>query len=308
MFSPPAFITIGDEYDKKDRLPDRFKGKSMLTRPGRKGHGVDTLLGGKFMSLSDGDKYVDPGYYERKSLVEKEKKRLKVNVLPFKHASGTKQMNGSGTYFGTFNKKPIEHAVEYDPIKKGEQVAKHMAKHAKAFIASSPAKHGTYGFPWTTISKGDEFRYVSDPYDGEKRKEALKAREAHSKIVGPAFKPACKRGNVFDESSHGFTKVYTLDQPLPARKPDSADSLSKSAMKSAWKPAGRLFERATKQPILENCRPFGKPPEYMEDPYEAKEKLIREQRLKDKPKKEWKPVSTSTMRHIFSAPIKFTPA
>jgi hypothetical protein len=31
MLSPPEFISTGDEYDKKDRLPDRFKGKSIMT-------------------------------------------------------------------------------------------------------------------------------------------------------------------------------------------------------------------------------------------------------------------------------------
>jgi len=250
---------------------------------------------------------VDPGYYERKQVVEKEKKRLKVNPLPFNQASGTKHPNGAGTYFGTFNTKPIEHAVEYEPIKKGEAPMKHQAKHVKAFMTSSPSKHGTYGFPWTTISKGDEFRYVSDPYDGEKRKEALKAREAHSKIVGPSFKPACRRAGEFNESTHGFPKVFTLDRPLPARKPGTPDHTG-GHVKAGWKPAGRLFDRATKAPLLENCRPYGKPPEYMEDPYEAKEKRIREERLRDKPKKEWKPVSTSTKRHIYTAPIKFTPA
>jgi len=122
----------------------------------------------------------------------------------------------------------------------------------------------------------------------------LKAREAHGKIVGPAFKPACKRGNFFDETHHGFPKVFTLDKPLPARKP-AADE-PKIAVKSAWKPAGHLVESITK------------PPEYMEDPFEAKEKLIREQRLKDKPKKVWKPIAASTTRFIYTAPIKFTPA
>lgn len=291
-FSPPVFITIGDEYVKKDQLPDRFKGKSFKTTPGKKGHGVDAFFSKKFLSLSEGDKYTDPGFYERKAAVEKEKKRLKVNPAPFKYTSGPQTTCGSGTYYGTFcGKTGWQHMVEYDVTKKGE--LPDAKKPTLKNIVTSPPKKGTYGYAGVTLSKGDEFKYVSDPYDGEKRKEALKAKEASHKIVGAAFKPACKRGNFFDETAHGFPKVYTIDKPLPARRPQTEEG--KVHASKAWKPAGALVQAITK------------PPEYMEDPYEAKEKQMREQRLKDKPKTVWKPISAGS-KTLPTRPIKFTPA
>ena len=291
-FSPPAFISIGDEYNKKDLLPDRFKGKCFKTNPGKKGNGVDAFFGKKVLSLCEGDKYVDPGYYDRKSTVEKEKKRLKVHPQPFRYTSATKKPTGSGTYFGTFcEKTPWQHMVEFDVTKKGE--APDHKKPLLKNIVTSPPKKGTYGYAGVTISKGDEFKYVSDPYDGEKRKEALKAKEASQKVVGAAFKPACKRGNFFDESAHGFPKVFTIDKPLPARRPPTAEA--KAQPKLAWKPAGALVQAITK------------PPEYMEDPYEAKEKIQREQRLKEKPKTTWKPISAGS-KTLPTRPIKFTPS
>lgn len=288
-FSPPAFITIGDEYDKKDKMPDRFKGKGFICNPPKKGHLPSAFFSKKVESLAEGDKYADPGFYDRRAVVEKEKKRLKVHPQPFKYTSATKKSGGAGTYNGTFS-KPWSHMVEYDVTKKGE--APEHKKGTLKNIVTSPPKKGGYGYAGTTLSKGDELKYVSDPYDGEKRKEALKAKEASDKIVGAAFKPACKRGNFFDETAHGFPRVYTIDQPLPARKPTKEEE--KLAAKLAWKPAGTLTTSITK------------PPEYMEDPYEAKEKKAREERLKEKPKTAWKPIASA--KTLPTRPIKFTPA
>lgn len=291
-FSAPIFISIGDEYDKKGNgLPERFKGRSFVTNPPKKGNGVDVLMSRKFLSLSDGDKYVDPGYYEKRARLEKERKKVGPT---FKTSGGAKSPNGSGTYYGTFYEKPIEHMVEYAVTKSGEmpeKVKPHMRN-----IVTNPPKHGTYGYPGTTLSKGKEFQYVSDPYEGEKRKEALHAKENSKRVLGPAFKGACRRGGFFDETAHGVSKVYTISNPLPAKKP-APEHHAPSTAKS-WKPAGSLAGEAAK---------LFKSPEYMEDPYEAKEKTAREQRKADRPKHGvWKPIGGS--KSLPTKSIKFTPA
>lgn len=290
-FSAPVFISIGDEYDKKgkDGVPERFKGSSLRTAPPKRGNGVDALLSKKFISLSDGDKYVDPGYYEKRDRLERERKR----VGPiFKHTSGAKTACGSGTYFGTFSERnPPPHLVEYQVTKKGEMPDK--AKPQLRNITTNPPRRGTYGTPGTTLSRGDEFKYVSDPYEGEKRREAQQAKESTRRIVGPPFKGACKRGGFFDESAHGVSKVYTIDKALPAKRPGT-DSKATPVAK-AWRPGGALVSAITK------------PPEYMEDPFEAKEKAAREQRKKDRPTHgTWRPIGGS--KSLPTKPIKFTPA
>lgn len=290
-FSAPIFISIGDEYEKKGNgIPDRFKGRSFVTNPPKKGNGVDVLMSRKFLSLSDGDKYVDPGYFDKRAHLEKERKKVGPT---FKHTSGSKSPCGSGTYFGTFS-KPIEHLVEYPVIKQGEMPDK--AKPHLRNIVTNPPKRGTYGYAGTTLSKGKEFQYVSDPYEGEKRKEALQAKEASKRIVGPAFKGACRRGGFFDESAHGISTVYTISHPLPAKKPTSEHHAAPLA--KAWKPGGALAGDAAK---------LFRPPEYMEDPYEAKEKAMREQRKADRPKHGvWKPIGGP--KQLPTKSIKFTPA
>lgn len=291
-FSPPNFISIGDEYNKKDNLPERYKGKNLKTNPPKKGTLNDALFSKQFLTLSQGDKYVDPGLYDKRQRLESDKKKL--TPQGFKYASPAHAPGGRGTYYGTFSEKnPPKHEVEFPVAKKGEK-----PESAKALLknfVTNPSKHGTYGYAGTTLSKGDEFKYVSDPYDGAKRKDALKNKESNKKIIGPAFKSACKRGNYFDASAHGVSKVFSIDKPLPAKTMKNAGD-KHSPLAKAWRPGGTLVAEITKYPA------------YQEDPYEAKEKLLRESRKNEKPSKAWKPIGKHDYDYIYQMPIKFAPA
>jgi len=288
MFSPPAFITIGDEYDKKDRLPERYKGKNLKTAPPKKGNLNDALFQKQFLSLSQGDKFVDPGLYERRSRLESEKKKL--TPQGFKFANPPHRPGGSGTYFGTFSEKaPPKHEPEFAVTKKGEKPDDAKA-HLKNFV-TNPPKKGTFGVPGTTLSHGDEFKYVSDPYDGAKRREVLASKESSKKIVGPAFKSSCRKADYFDETGHGVSKVFSLDQPLPAKRPNTQQM--QAPLAKAWRPGGTLLSEITKGP------------EYQEDPYEAKEKQIREARKNEKPTVAWRPIGGP--KTLYTRPIKFNP-
>ena len=287
-FSAPVYITIGDEYDKKTNPEtDRFRGRSFTTNPGKKGSGPDATFTKKFLSLSEGDKYVDPGTYEKRQRLESEKK--KITPEGFKYTSVPPKPTGAGSYYGCFTSKPV-HETEF-PVVKPNEKSQTPKPHLKNIVTNNPKK-GTYGFPGITLSKGDEFKYVSDPYEGERRKEALAAKENSKRIVGPPFKGACKRGGFFDETNHGISKVYSIDRALPAKKLSTEDR--KTPLTKAWKPAGRLVDSITKYP------------EYQEDPYEAKERAMHEARKKDRHLTTWKPIGGS--KSLPTKPIKFTPS
>lgn len=287
-FGGNVYITIGDEYDKKkDPKDDRFKGKSFITNPGKKGAGTDSMFSKKFLSLSEGDKYVDPGTYEKRHRLESEKKKLTPDG--FRYTSAPPKPTGAGSYAGCFTAKPT-HEVEF-PVAEKKPADENPKAHLKN-ITTNPPKKGTYGTPAVTLGKGDEYKYISDPYEGEKRKEALAAKENSKKLVGPAFKGACKRGGFFDETSRGVSKVYSIDRALPAKKLATEDR--KTPLAKSWKPAGRLVDSITKYP------------EYQEDPYEAKERAQHEARKRDKPLTVWKPIGGS--KSLATKPIKFTPA
>ncbi|CUG23789.1 Hypothetical protein, putative [Bodo saltans] len=288
MFSPPVFITIGDEYDKRDRLPERYKGKNLKTNPPKKGSQNDALFQKQFLSLSQGDKYIDPGLYEKRARLESEKK--KVTPQGFKYTNPPHKPGGSGTYFGTFQEAaPPKHEPEFAVVKKGEKPEDAKA-HLKNFV-TNPTRKGTYGVPGTTIGHGDEYRYVSDPFDGAKRREVLAGKESSKKIVGPAFKSSCRKVDFFDETNHGVSKVFSIDKPLPAKRPNTEGKHVPLA--KAWRPGGTLVADITKYP------------EYQEDPYEAKEKAVREARKAEKVTVAWKPIGGP--KTLNTRPIKFNP-
>lgn len=286
LFSQPSYISIGDEYDKKIAISDRTRGNQFKTAPLKKGNTVDVLFEKQFKSLHLGDKYLDPGTVEKKLVIEKNKKKL--TTEGFRYASPSKRSTGLGNYYGCFNEKqPFKHETEYLVVKKGELPQKVQAQPKN--IVTAPAKKGTYGFPNLTIGKGDEYKYISDPYDQVRRKEAQMAKE--NKLLAGPFKSACKKLDYFDgQPNVAASKVYSLDKPLPARKAEPPKK--EAAVSVPFKPSS-----PSKRGFQGTINKF---PEYKEDPYELKEKFERENRAKTKPGVIWKPVSGSKTMAIRS--------
>jgi len=278
-FQTPGFISIGDEYQKKETMNSRYKGRNFVTNPPKKGRGVDATIGKQFKSLSEGDKFVDPGTYEKKVRLEEGKKKL--TQKGFVYTNPSKKSCGLGNYYGTFSEKSkFAHEVEYNVLKKGELPQK-VAPQLKN-ILTAPAKRGTFGVPGTTLSRGDEFKYVSDPYD-HSAGAAPKSPKAVP-AVGPPFKATCRRTDFFDETTKvRVSKIFGIDKALPAKK--VVETSEKKAMAGAkpWKPSNPPKRG-------HNCT-LTKFPEYKEDPLELKERQQREQRNKERPTVVWKPIS-----------------
>eukprot|EP00758_Cryptobia_borreli_P004353 Tbor_TRINITY_DN4327_c0_g1::TRINITY_DN4327_c0_g1_i1::g.7868::m.7868 len=284
-FSPPVFITIGDEYEKRPPFSDKNKGLCFKVSGSRTG--LDSLFQKKYLSLSEGDKYVSPGTYERRRLLEEQKTKFRPSDAPFRYSNPSKK-GCSGSYFGTFSEKcPYKHEVEYAVQQPGQhpEMVKPVPRN---FIVNNPKK-GTYGYPGLSIANGDENKYISDPFDGEKRRNAMSAKESAKKVSGPPFKVGCRSG-CFDETPHGVSKVYGLDRPLLPKK---VKEEKKDLTLKNWVPGGRMCVDLSK------CV-------YEEDPYEAKEKKIREERLRQKPlAAPWRPIGG--IKSMPTRAIKFTP-
>lgn len=297
LFSVPSYNTIGDEYEKSCPIADRGRGAQMTTSPSKKGNGPDVLLEYKmskeFKSLHLGDKYIDPHSLEQKFQAEKAKKKL--TSEGFRYSSPPKKSCGLGNYYGCFcdlenptsKKKTFRpsHETEFVVVKKGELPGK-VQPQLKNIVTSS-AKKGTYGFPGVTIGKGDEYKYISDPYDAVKRKDIKKS------VSEKPFKTACKRLDYFDgQGNVAASRIYSLDKPLPARKPEPPRK--EPVISVPFKPSSPskgVFGFGP-VPVKKGDRSQLKPfPEYKEDPYEQKERAERDSRDKSKPGVVWKPVS-----------------
>eukprot|EP00755_Sulcionema_specki_P004874 Sspe_Gene.31247::Locus_15426_Transcript_1_1_Confidence_1.000_Length_1118::g.31247::m.31247 len=277
VFGQPSYISIGDEYDKKVNQSTRYKGKGFTTGPSKKGQGPDVTFDRRFKSLHEGDKYVDPGTHEKKYRLEQDKKKLTPDG--FRYTSPPKRNAGSGNYYGCFNDKGYKHETEYDVQKKGELPEK--GKPQLRNIITNPSKKGTYGVPGTTMGKGDEFRYISDPYDSEHRREMVEARESSKKQIGAAFKSTCRRKGCFDETDlTGASKIYSLDRPLPPKKDGTGKTL---------KPLPAAFKPSSPGKRGYNCT-INAFPEYKEDPLELQERRRREEAKAAKPQTVWRPI------------------
>ncbi|RNF03512.1 hypothetical protein TraAM80_05684 [Trypanosoma rangeli] len=293
MFSEPVYLSLMDEYDKPHTTSSLGKNpagaKSFVVPMKRSPHITDAVFQKPFISLAVGDEYVPvpPGGTFRQP-VEGRKGTMVVSV-PFKPPSRPHKPNGSGTYYGTFNEtNPPRHEAELPlvEIKKAGTTADATLTWPKRKIYTNPGKKGTYGYVGLTIGKAGEVQYIADPI-----KSAVSQRSCSPSSQKP-FRAAVKRGGCFDESEHGFSTVYCIKRPLPPKKLQVPRPLPDI---KPWRPAGALVKDITKSP------------EYQEDPYELKEKRIREERQKGQSYKPWCPAGNDPYRYIYTYPVRFDP-
>eukprot|EP00998_Keelungia_sp_KM082_P005975 NODE_2255_length_1102_cov_117.243077_g2237_i0.p1 GENE.NODE_2255_length_1102_cov_117.243077_g2237_i0~~NODE_2255_length_1102_cov_117.243077_g2237_i0.p1 ORF type:complete len:294 (+),score=59.35 NODE_2255_length_1102_cov_117.243077_g2237_i0:118-999(+) len=281
MFSEPKYISVGDDFDKKVAVPDRNRGGQFKTSPAKKGKGPDALFDKKVKTLSEGDKYVDPGVAEKRKKMEQSKKKLTPEGFKFTNP-GTKS-SGKGGDWGCFakHKHESDHPEKKGPPKNGP---------APKNIVTNPARKGTYGTPGTELGKGDEYKYTPDPYEGERRRELQQAKAASSKFIGGPFRAACKANEFFDgQPNLAASKIYTIDRALPPKK----------QAKRGPDPVVTVPFKPSSPPKRGLQGTLSKPLEYKEDPYDAREKAEAAARKKNKPAVTWKPVSVDK-----SLPVK----
>ncbi|RNF09711.1 uncharacterized protein Tco025E_06941 [Trypanosoma conorhini] len=293
MFSEPVYLSVGDEYDKPHPKPspgrDVGGARSFVVPMKRSPHITDAVFQKPFISLAVGDEYVPvpPGGTFRQPA--EGMKGGTVVPVPFKPPSRPHKPNGSGTYYGTFSEaSPPRHEAELPlvDIKKAGSNADAASAWPKRKIYTNPGKKGTYGYAGLTIGKAGEVQYVADPVPS-----AVVQRSGSPTSQKP-FKAAVKKGGCFDESEHGFSTVYSINRPLPPKKPQMPRPLPDI---KPWRPAGALVKEITK------------PPEYQEDPYDLKEKRIREERQKEQSYKPWCPAGNDPYRYIYNYPVRFDP-
>eukprot|EP00756_Hemistasia_phaeocysticola_P015193 Hpha_TRINITY_DN15391_c6_g5::TRINITY_DN15391_c6_g5_i1::g.90893::m.90893 len=318
-----GYVTIGDEYDKRPPkiIQDPpYPTKQIQTACLKKGGGPQVtfdwqLRAGKYLSLSEGDKYKDPGADERETRRQRAEKQRQVHSTAFKHPSPAKKRTGLGNYFGCFNEKNADdgcrgfrHETEFDVLKKGEMPSRREPTGANIKIGST--KTGTYGVPGTLLSDqqrgsddskrwtGNE--YICDPYARERdmakkaagREKELLAKAGHS---GPWKSQCRKKGRTFDSilaPATGASQVYRLTEPLGPRKV-LPQTQYKNVADVPFKPPS--MGKAGLGGFFGDIGHDGGPvkfPEYREDPYEIKEQREKADRRDNAPKfGPWKPVS-----------------
>ncbi|CCW62216.1 unnamed protein product [Phytomonas sp. EM1] len=291
MFSPPVYLSVGDEYDKHStQSRPHARDKKAFVVAAKRHPWVQDACFSKFISLSAGDPYRSVGFggpfrAQGSSTVKSEAKEQK---LPFLPPGVPHKSSGKGDYYGTFSEKnPYKHETEFQLQKKPADYVP-----PRPNFYTNPPKKGTYGFPGLSICRAGEVQYVSDPYDGSRRQETLKNVESRKDMAAP-FCAHVHSGGYFDKTEHGFSSVYTLTKPLPPKK--MTDSTFQSRPAEPWVPACVLKDGINRFP------------EYQEDPYYLKERNIRLTQQKEREYKPWYPSGNDPYRYIYTKPIPYDP-
>lgn len=301
MFSQPAYLSVGDEYDKREPHSAKATGRPPFVVSAKRNPHVSDATFAPVAPLSNGDPYTSVGFggpFRQPN--NNNAAAAGTNALPpFKPAGASKKSSGKGDYYGTFAEKaPIRHETEFPPIKSAADVKAETAAAKRNFVVNPPKK-GTYGFTGLTIAQAGEVQYVSDPYEGTARRAALESKAEATKRVGPPFRSAVRNGGCFDETDHGVSRVFGLTKPLPPKRSPSSSAERKqqalAAGQKPWVPGGALVPELSKQP------------EYQEDPYDVKEQKMREARQKESTYKPWVPAGNDPYRFIYTSPIAYDP-
>lgn len=299
MFSQPAYLSVGDEYDKHEAHAAKATGRPPFVVSAKRNPHVSDATFDPVVSLSNGDPYQSTGFAGpfRGAADGSAARKDGTSLPPFKPAGASKKSSGKGDYYGTFaEREPIRHETEFPPIKSAAEVKAETAAAKRNFVVNPPKK-GTYGYTGLTIAQAGEVQYVSDPYEGTSRKAALQSKLEATKQVGPPFRSAVRKGGCFDETDHGVSRVYGLSKPLPPKRSPSSSEKQRAlaAGRKPWVPGGALVPELSKQP------------EYQEDPYDVKEQKVREMRQKESTYKAWVPAGNDPYRFIYTKPIAYDP-
>ncbi|EPY24831.1 hypothetical protein AGDE_12150 [Angomonas deanei] len=293
MFSPPVYVSVGDDYEKRIKNEEQKKvGDKPFKVTARKHPHTNDSTFSPFVSLNAGDPYKSTGFDGpfRSSSKNSKEGSTKANPVPFRPSGGSKKSSGKGDYYGTFSEgNPYKHETELPPVK---NASTRRGPEPRNFVVNRPKK-GTYGYAGTTIGNGEELKYVHDPYEGTQRREALERKAAASRNMGAPFKATVHRQDTFDESEHGYSKVYSLSKPLPPKKTPKSEP--KPVVATPWMPGGALRKEITQFP------------EYMEDPVDLKEKKMKEERLNQERYNAWKPAGNHRNDYVYTKPVPYDP-
>lgn len=209
---------------------------------------------------------------EDRAAARDEAKKQAASEKPFKPPSGPHKTRGKGDYTGTFGKK-------YENIGGGlgTKLMKGEVHFEPPNIKTNPAKKGSYGQPWTTLSerKGGkgvvgEYSYQPDPFDAARKEAAEKARSlVPDKPFRPANYPRVGGGTVTPGVLFGKGNAWAAGPPEPDAAPPSEPVSSKPFVPSAYPKKGYN-------------RTLDKFPVYIADPLELKLADERERKKKDK--------------------------
>lgn len=215
-FGKVAYLSVGDEYDKRPAREKKSDGPPPFKVSVPKGgNAADALFSKKFSSLAQGSVYVDPGRISfRDSKPAKDQPAFRVSNTTY-----AKIIPG---VLGAYPKHEPEFEPPAPPVK--DKDGKRQTAHT--FTVRPPRKGGA---GYAGVGIGPDFKYIPTPYVDPVRRDTRDqkgAKDVKPFVVG-GRKPVSNPN-----------AIYTIP-PLPPRKaPAEEGAGKKSEPPVAWKPTG----------------------------------------------------------------------
>ncbi|CAH8428610.1 unnamed protein product [Schistosoma turkestanicum] len=212
IFKEMSYITIRDQYDKKDSQKTRsaFKGKQMYCDGSKEKSATADGYFGPFIRIFNGDNKIDYGRLIRIQRKESSKKNKGKAWIP---PNGTHHLLGLGSTIDTFS-GPIPY---FKPITK---LKSQRVPQQKNFY-TSPGKKGCGSYIDITIGKYPS--YKSDPYDKKPDNE-------QSSSIGKQFYLSMHPQEYFDKNPYYEARTK--------KRPSTGSVISKTMQsKSVFKPS-----------------------------------------------------------------------
>ncbi|EGD77836.1 hypothetical protein PTSG_09469 [Salpingoeca rosetta] len=236
FFGQPAFVTINDPYNKKEKLPPAAKGRQMMTL--RQNRPFDNPP-----RAFEGEAYHDAVKQRRKEERRSKKKQLTYKFTP----SGT----GHDTFSG-----PVKY---FSPQQRPQKKA---PKEPSNFY-TNPSKKGS-GFGYANVTLSRTLPYIPSEYDRADKLRRKEEKAAKSKMKGKAFKSVCGNGKtsrLFDDNP------FREPEKKIKAKPKSAPPQKKVDI--PFKPTATVASRHAKPGASSTLDTFSKF-DYKPEPYKKK--------------------------------------
>lgn len=199
LFSEPSYLSLGDPYDPPKATSGRHTGLNMMTSNVKRGNVPKYVCFDKtYKRVSEGDVYQPPGGGERRARKDAWNKCLTTNGFTF--SSPPKRRTGLGDTTGNFSKFPTWEATEAT----GKKTKDDIPPPPRPNIMSNPTKKGSFGVPGLTLSKGSEYKYLTEPYGRARELEQAEKKAIAEKTAvltgGKPFQTMSHARDCFDKT------------------------------------------------------------------------------------------------------------
>eukprot|EP00043_Microstomoeca_roanoka_P010150 m.96670 g.96670 ORF g.96670 m.96670 type:complete len:293 (-) comp14803_c1_seq2:120-998(-) len=195
FFTEPSYVSLGDPYGQKEKLPANSKGSQMMVTR------INKPFDPNPPRIFEGEAYFDPIKRRRAEERKSKTKNLTYKFTPT--GAGTETFSGTIPYFSPQTRPQP---------KKPKEPANFM---------TNPGKKGT-GYGYASVTFSGPLPYIASEYDRAEQLRRKDEKVAKNKMVGKPFKSVAGPGTLFFDDNpfkpSGKEKARRASDPGAAKQ------------------------------------------------------------------------------------------